>query len=75
MNSEQNEILQDFCNNLEDKDVICSQCADALRTSVYLSIIDISNPDRNKSIRLHIRCTSRLLKIFNDFHREYWGDL
>ena len=67
MNSEQNEILQEFCNNLEDNDIICQQCADALRTSIYLSLIDTSNPDRNESIKLHIRCTSRLLRFFRDF--------
>ena len=71
MNIEQNKILQEFCNGLEDTDVICSQCANALRRSVYLSIIDISNPNRNGSLRLHVRCTSRLIESIRKTISEY----
>ena len=62
MNSEQNQILQEFCNYLEDKDIVYSQCADALRANIYLSIIDTSNPYRNGNVKLHVRCTSRILE-------------
>ena len=64
MNIEQNEILQRFCNILEDEEIICSQCADALRTSTDLIFIDVSNLNRMKNVVLHVGCTVNLLRSF-----------
>ena len=64
MNLEKYRLLKNFCDDLEDKDIICSECADALRANIHLSTIDTSNPYRDGNVKLHVRCTSRIIEAW-----------